>query len=480
MALIGCGEISVLILLPIINSLLNFSNFELYKKTQFINHPIIDCFISNFILCFSFIPLLCTKFCCNSKKNQKTHTKSTLSININNKTLFTIVIGFLYQLSNLLHSIVVNQIATTKNFFVNDYVFELFFIVIASKIFSKSLIYKHQQVSIFFIILLSCGFYAIDFIFFFKEQVIMIIFLIVKQIIFGVYIVLIKHLTEFKKYSIFKMLLIFGLVGLLIDLIVLMITTNIECSGPLGGVCSSTYDYKTENKYIRVNLNDSELNIDDINISDNDEISKMFNIKNITNVEIIDNYTIGINFTNVTINKMSYYLDNITMFINNTKKNIEYHKGIMQSTIINIIYRIFSIVSIFLCMIIVEKLFPSFTYFTNILLSIFSKLKDIIYIKEREELLILIQIVIICFIFFWTLVFNEIIELKCCGCSDNTRKNIKINNNPQDEIRKSDWVTTKGINDADATLVDDINDASRFRENSGSYGTLTTVNNYMN
>ena len=140
-------------------------------------------------------------------------------------------------------------------------------------------------------------------------------------------------------------------------------------------------------------------------------------------------------------------------------------------------YRIFSITSIFLCVIVVEKLFPSYTYFTNILLSIISKLKDIIYIKEKDDLLIYIQILIICFIFFWTLVYNEIIELNFCGCSDDTRKN-KISQH--DELRKSDWVTTKGINDADATLVDDINDASRFRENSGSYGTLTTVNNYMN
>ena len=477
MALISCGELSFLILLPIINSLLNFSNFEIYKKTQFINHPITDCLLSNCILCFSFIPLLFTKLCCNSKKNkQKSHVRPTLAIKVNNITMFTIVIGFLYQITNLLHSIVGNQIATTKNFFVNDYIFELFFIVIASKIFSKSLIYKHQQISIVFIILLSCGFYAIDFIFYFKGQEYIVIFLIVKQIIFGIYIVLIKHLTEFKKYSIFKMLLTFGIVGLVVDLIILMITSNIECNGYLDGICSATYNYKTEHKYERINLNEKDISILDINISDYEEISKITNIKNITNVEMIDNYTIGINFTNI-INETSYYLDNINVFINNTKNNIEYHHGIIQSTIINLMYRIFSITSIFLCVIVVEKLFPSYTYFTNILLSIISKLKDIIYIKEKDDLLIYIQILIICFIFFWTLVYNEIIELNFCGCSDDTRKN-KISQH--DELRKSDWVTDKGIMDADATVVDDINnDITHLRENDGNYGTLATVNSYM-
>ena len=486
MALISCGELSCLFILPIINSLLNFSNFELYKKSIFLNHPVIDCILSNFLLCFCFIPLIFTKICCNSKKNQKAHTKSTLTMKINNIKIFTIVIGFLYELVNLLHSIVANQIAAKNNNFVNDYIFELFFIVIASKIFSKNLIYKHQIISIIFIILLACGFYAIGFLPVFKEKEQdpkILIFLVLKQIIFGIYIVLIKHLTEFKKYSIFRMLLIFGLVGLLVDIIVLVITNNIKCHGELWGICSSiSYDYKKYNNYTRVYLN--ETNITDINISNPIDISKEFNIENITNYEIIDNYTLDVNFTNITTINTNYYLDNVPIFLNNIKNQIE-NQGIMPNIIINIIYRLFTIISIFLCMIIVEKLFPSYTYFTNILLSIFAKIKDLIYriyIRDNNDdfwiiIQILIQILIVCFIFFWVLVYNEIIELNCCGCSENLRKNL-ISRKNQDERRTSDWVTNKGINDADATLVDNNNDISHSRYSDDNCGTLTTVNNF--
>ena len=113
----------------------------------------------------------------------------------------------------------------------NDYIFELFFIIVASKIFCKSLIYKHQQVSIVFIFLLGAGFYAIDILYYpYRYE---LIFLILKQIIFGICVVLIKYLTELKGYSLLKVLFLFGIAGLILDLFILIITTNVKCAGKI-------------------------------------------------------------------------------------------------------------------------------------------------------------------------------------------------------------------------------------------------------
>ena len=172
------------------------------------------------------------------------------------------------------------------------------------------------------------------------------------------------------------------------------------------------------------------------------------------------------------------FLDNFGSFTKDFKDNLN-----IQYIIINIVYRIFAIISIFLLMITVEKLFPSYTYFTNILVSFLSKLKELFYTisenKNEENIKIyqIILIVIIVVIFFWLLVYNEIIELNCCGCSEDTRRN-QLNRNTLDERRKSDWVTSKGIMDADATLVDDTFSNDNSRDRFGSGATLATVQNY--
>ena len=138
MALIICGECSLLFLLPLINSLLNFSNFEIYKNTKYADHPIVDCFTTNILLCFSFIPLIFEKYCCNSKYSSKKRHHNTKYSKFKNPTLTTIMIGLLYEIVNILHSIFSNKVAANSHqiYFVNDYVFELFLILIAAKIFS--------------------------------------------------------------------------------------------------------------------------------------------------------------------------------------------------------------------------------------------------------------------------------------------------------------------------------------------------------
>ena len=171
-------------------------------------------------------------------------------------------------------------------------------------------------------------------------------------------------------------------------------------------------------------------------------------------------------------------MDNIKSFFDDLKNNPD-HKGIKYD-IINIIYRIFTIVSIFLFMITIVKLFASYTYFTNILLSILYKVKELFDKEANNNLIIIIQIMIICVIFFWALIYNEIIEINCCGCSDYTQKN-QISRIEQDEKRKSDWLTNKVNMDADATIMDDNfnnNDITNSGDNMET-GTLVTMKNYL-
>ena len=468
MGLIKFGELSLLFLLPVINSILNFGNFELYKKTEYENHPIVNCLISNLLLCALFIPLLITKFCVNSKSENKNYHKSSLIFQIKNEKIFIIFVGFLYELVNILHSIFGNKIGSKKDFFMNDYLFELFFIVVASKIFTKALIYKHHQVSIIFIFLLGVIFYLIDYKYY--EYKYVIIFVILKQIIFGVCIIFIKYITESKYYSIFKMLFTFGVVGLILDLFILIITSNAKCSGQLDDICSAkVHNYKDINVLENYSISYFNLtNITDItNITDNDIINIKTNLtaKNIANYKLLDNDIIEINYIKE-IDEPDYYLDNLKNFFDNLKDKES------KDTVFNLFNIIFSFISIFLFIIIVQKLFPSYTYFTNILVTIFSKIKELFKNeKDINAFIILLQIIIILLIFFWALVYNEIIELNFCELNDDTKKN-KLKSNDYGERRKKDWAMNKVSTDADVTLVDEnyTVDYSRSGDNYGSKG----------
>ena len=448
MALISCGEFSCLLLLPLINSLLNFSNFEVYKKTEYANHPIVNCLLSNLILCLLFIPYFITKFFCNSKNDKyEKKEKPTFFIKIKHLSLFTFVLGLMYELTNLFHSIVSEKMASKKDFFMNDYILELFFILIASKVFCKTITYKHQQISIIFVILLGIGFYVIDILYYpYKYE---LIFLILKQIIFGVCVVLIKYLTELKKFSIFKMLFIFGVAGLILDLFILIIVTNVKCHGELNGICSSVvHNYRYENHTLNYTY---DPNITFIDTGDYNNISEFTNIKNIVEIELdnsTSNYTLIIKYLE-TFDNPDYFLDNLKDFLDDNKNSQTTGKDI-----INIIYLAFSIISIFFFVIIIQKLSPSYTYLTSVFLTIFSKTKELFYKDTKEIFILLIQIVIVVILLFWTLVYNELLELNFCSLNEDTKAN-KLKRNDFDERRKCDWVTTKSNSDADATLVDE-------------------------
>ena len=466
MALIICGECSLLFLLPLINSLLHFSNFELYKKTKYADHPIVDCFTTNILLCFSFIPLIFEKYCCNSKYSSKKRHHNVKYSKFKNPTLTTIMIGILYEIVNILHSIFSNKIAanTYNIYFVNDYVFELFLILIAAKIFSKNLIYTHQQISIIFIFILGIGFYVIDKLYNndYDGYYIVMIFVIIKQILFGICVVFIKKLMEVKNYSFFKMVLIFGLSGFIIDLFALIISSNISRQDDLYGLCSARIFDKNETKTFNMTI---PVNYTTSNTNDT-------NITNVTdNTNLMNNPYIS----NITYNEThyNYYLDNLKSFTESLIESIN-NEGI-SFIFLNITYKIFSVISVFLFLIVILKLYPSYTYFTNIFITIFSKLKEYFVPENKNEnkvLFLSIQLLITLVIFLWTLVYNEIIELNFCKLNEDTRKN-KIKRNDEDVRRKSDWITSKGMADADATLVDDYNQNVDLNERSISGETIT-------
>ena len=444
MAIIKCGEISLVLILPIITALLQFSNFELYKKTEYENHPIMDCLFSNLLLCLLFIPFLLSKLFYNSKHGSKGH-KSKFILKIEKPILFTVIVGALLELVNLLHSIFSNKIASQQDFFMNDYVFELIFIIIASKIFTKSLVFKHQQLSMIFVLILGVLFYVIDYSHYDYKNYI-IFFSILKQIIFGISIILIKHITEMKHYSIFKMLMIFGIVGFIMDLFILMITTNVKCKNSLDDICSSI-DNNT--KVVTQNNN-------------------QFSINNIIEDYYIKNF--DSNAINIT-EDIDYYLDNFKIFFDDLKDNPE-HEG-RKYDIINVVYRIFALISIILIIFVVDKLHPSYTYIVNVLLTIFSKIKELFNDDndKNDRLIIVLQILIILILLFWSLVYNEIIELNFCGLNEDTHKSRELRDDT-DEKRTEDWAKKKGTGDADATLLDDnFNpDSSHSNENFGSMG----------
>ena len=448
MALISCGECSCLFLLPVLLALLTISNIEIYKFTEYENHPIVDCLFSNLLLLlFSIIPMILSICCCNGKKNSEAKHYKSNGIKIKRPILATVIIAILLEIVNLLHSIFSNKLSAKEHIFINDYILELLFIVIALKVISKDLIYIHQHISMVIILLLGIGFYVIENIYHndFELFNYMMIFVVIKQLFFGMCVVVIKHLTQLKKFSFFKLLFIFGLTGLVLDLFVLIFSSRIACGDSLKEICS-------------VRIYENRTNITDIN----DTIP----ISNISNMTMLINNDIGINNSTIPINdtindtdvdgNYSYYLDNLTEFINDFKVNIE--NSDMKILGLNLVYKIMGVIIVCVFVSLLQRLYPSYIYFTNIYLTIFSKAKEFLLMKNKDNnMFLLCQIVISLIIFILTLVFNETIELECCGLSDYTKKN-KLKRNDDDEKRKSDWISRK-MGDADATIVEDGNNS---------------------
>lgn len=481
MKIIGCGEFPFLLILPLLNSLLSFSNFELYKNTEYGKHPIVDCLLSNIILCLSCIPFLILGLCYKrrEKDSSKKHHKSSLIIQIKNPIIFMGVVAILFETINLIHSIFSNKLAVKTKIFMNDYIFELVFIVIASKLLEKNLIYRHHCVSIILVFILGTLFYIIDL--YNNTYRFILIALILKQILFGVCIIFIKHFTTMKNYSIFRLIIIFSFVGLILDLLVLIISSQIHCTNSL---CNSFYQKPGETCEIIESIpsNKTNVNANNTYIGNFKEIIEMINLNDINNTDSDKN------IKNLT-NNNCLYLDNLKSFINDFKNRYNEQAGYPEPhgkkfMIINIVYRVFSIFESYFLVVIIDKLRPSFTYFTSVLLTIFSKTKDIIILEVdgNKKFLIFIQIIITLFVLFWASIYNEIIELKFCGLDEDTRKN-KNRRDDIDEMRKSDWLMNKAESDADATLVEDSSNSNSVNNtdnsNNNSVATIATMANYM-
>ena len=96
---------------------------------------------------------------------------------------------------------------------------------------------------------------------------------------------------------------------------------------------------------------------------------------------------------------------------------------------------------------------PCFSFFTNIIISLYLKIREFFNDSRGEIWVILIQIFILLIIIFWTSVYMEIVELNLCGLNDDT-ENSRIKRETLDERRTTDWANGTIISDADATLVD--------------------------
>ncbi len=119
--------------------------------------------------------------------------------------------------------------------------------------------------------------------------------------------------------------------------------------------------------------------------------------------------------------------------------------------IYSIIFSLCFAFSTFFSFIITRKSSPCWSFFTNIIISLYLKIREFFYDTKGEIYIIIIQILLILFIFFWSFVYTELIELNFCGISDYTENN-RIKRNVVDEERSSTWVNNTIISDADVTL----------------------------
>ena len=101
---------------------------------------------------------------------------------------------------------------------------------------------------------------------------------------------------------------------------------------------------------------------------------------------------------------------------------------------------------LYLCTLITNK---NYTPCHIFIIFVFGQLAYYIDISENTKISI-ICIVCLIFILFFSLIFNEIIEINVCGLSDNTKKNIMIRAESEDfYIKKDDTITDESINDKD-------------------------------
>lgn len=413
MSLISCGELSFVFILPIIAAILNIHNIEIFQYTQYKDHPIISCILSNTILSLFFIPFLFRKFICNKKNNSINNYKINLKVTINHPLIVMIILAILYELVNLFHIIFSLKYKSSKPYYENDIIFELCFIHLVYKLFSTKLKYKHHVVSILFILIFDLIYFAIEVVFY--KIYYIFIFILLKQIIVGICLVFTEYLMKDKKYSIFLIIFVFGFIGLIIDLIILTIVTYVSCADFLKNeICSVTL--------VKVNEK-SNLSYIENNILINSE-------KN----DIID---------------LKYYLDNGKHFYDSFTLALETEGP--RILILTLIFSLFSAFSIFLNFLIVKQSYPSLTFLGNIIISYYLKIREFFYDERGETYIIVIQIILITLICFWFLIYYELIELNFCGISDYTKNN-RLKRNKLDERRSKNWMNNDILADADITV----------------------------
>ena len=413
MSLISCGELSFVFILPIIAAILNIHNIEIFQYTQYKDHPIISCILSNTILSLFFIPFLFRKFICNKKNNSINNYKINLKVTINHPLIVMIILAILYELVNLFHIIFSLKYKSSKPYYENDIIFELCFIHLVYKLFSTKLKYKHHVVSILFILIFALIYFAIEVVFY--KIYYIFIFILLKQFIVSICIVFTEYLMKDKKYSIFLIIFVFGFIGLIIDLIILTIVTYVSCADFLKNeICSVTL--------VKVNEK-SNLSYFENNILINSE-------KN----DIID---------------LKYYLDNGKHFYDSFTLALETEGP--RILILTLIFSLFSAFSIFLNFLIVKQSYPSLTFLGSIIISYYLKIREFFYDERGETYIIVIQIILITLICFWFLIYYELIELNFCGISDYTKNN-RLKRNKLDERRSKNWINNDILADADITV----------------------------
>ena len=413
MSLISCGELSFVFILPIIAAILNIHNIEIFQYTQYKDHPIISCILSNTILSLFFIPFLFRKFICNKKNNSINNYKINLKVTINHPLIVMIILAILYELVNLFHIIFSLKYKSSKPYYENDIIFELCFIHLVYKLFSTKLKYKHHVVSVLFILIFALIYFAIEVVFY--KNYYIFIFILLKQFIVGICLVFTEYLMKDKKYSIFLIIFVFGFIGLIIDLIILTIVTYVSCADFLKNeICSVTLVKANE----KSNLSYFENNIL-INSEKND---------------IID---------------LKYYLDNGKHFYDSFTLALETEGP--RILILTLIFSLFSAFSIFLNFLIVKQSYPSLTFLGSIIISYYLKIREFFYDERGETYIIVIQIILITLICFWFLIYYELIELNFCGISDYTKNN-RLKRNKLDERRSKNWMNNDILADADITV----------------------------
>lgn len=413
MSLISCGELSFVFILPIIAAILNIHNIEIFQYTQYKDHPIISCILSNTILSLFFIPFLFRKFICNKKNNSINNYKINLKVTINHPLIVMIILAILYELVNLFHIIFSLKYKSSKPYYENDIIFELCFIHLVYKLFSTKLKYKHHVVSILFILIFALIYFAIEVVFY--KNYYIFIFILLKQFIVGICLVFTEYLMKDKKYSIFLIIFVFGFIGLIIDLIILTIVTYVSCADFLKNeICSVTL--------VKVN-----------------EKSNMSYIEN----------NILINSEKNDIIDLKYYLDNGKHFYDSFTLALETEGP--RILILTLIFSLFSAFSIFLNFLIVKQSYPSLTFLGNIIISYYLKIREFFYDERGETYIIVIQIILITLICFWFLIYYELIELNFCGISDYTKNN-RLKRNKLDERRSKNWMNNDILADADITV----------------------------